>query len=203
MWIKILAQLNLGIVIIISAGIASIYYVLKYDNGQSIKNQISGLDKKKEKAEKEIKGLKLELQGIQEMEKVMGVMGEKMNEFLKFIPDRLTSSMILNHLNVNARAAGVELRDITNHDVVVAEEFYEKIRINITVKGLFTQVLVFLSKLTNLTEIVTIESFNLKEFHHRKAVEGINEVQMDMEIYGYRYIKPIVETTNVNKGATK
>ena len=201
MWIKVFAQTSIGIMIIVSAGIAGIYYVTKYDNGQSIKNEISSLDKQKTDVEKGIKDLELELQGIQEVEKVINVMGDKMNEFLKFIPDKMTSSMILNHLNVNAKSAGVELSDIANHDVVGKEEFYEKIKINITVKGVFTQVLVFLSKLTGLTEIVTIESFVLKEISQKKELE--DEVQMQMEIYGYRYITPIVDTNSINKGVKK
>ena len=201
MWIKVFAQTSIGIMIIVSAGIAGIYYVAKYDNGQSIKNEISSLDKQKTDVEKGIKNLELELQGIQEVEKVINVMGDKMNEFLKFIPDKMTSSMILNHLNVNAKSAGVELSDIANHDVVAKEEFYEKIKINITVRGVFTQVLVFLSKLTGLTEIVTIESFVLKEISHKKELE--DEVQMQMEIYGYRYITPIVDTNSINKGVKK
>lgn len=201
MWIKVFAQTSIGIMIIVSAGIAGIYYVTKYDNGKSIKSEISGLDTQKKEVEKNIKDLQLELEGIQEVEKVMNVMGDKMNEFLKFIPDKMTSSMILNHLNINAKAAGVELSDIANHDVVGKEEFYEKIKIDITVKGVFTQVLVFLSKLTGLTEIITIESFILKEVSRKK--ELVDEVQMQMEIYGYRYIAPIVETNNVNKGVKK
>lgn len=201
MWIKIFAQTSIGIMIIVSAGIAGIYYVSKYNNGQSIKSEISSLDQQKKDVEKSIKNLELELEGIQEVEKVMNVMGDKMNEFLKFIPDKMTSSMILNHLNINAKSAGVELSNIANHDVVGKEEFYEKIKINITVKGVFTQVLVFLSKLTGLTEIVTIESFVLKEVPRKKQLTG--EVQMQMEIYGYRYITPIVDANSVNKGVKK
>ena len=201
MWIKVFAQTSIGIMIIVSAGIAGIYYVSKYNNGQSIKSEISSLDQQKKDVEKNIKNLELELEGIQEVEKVMNVMGDKMNEFLKFIPDKMTSSMILNHLNINAKSAGVELSDIANHDVVGKEEFYEKIKINITVKGVFTQVLVFLSKLTGLTEIVTIESFVLKEVPRQKQLTG--EVQMQMEIYGYRYITPIVDANSVNKGVKK
>ena len=201
MWIKVFAQTSLGIMIIISAGIAGIYYVAKYNNGKSIKSEISSLDRQKKDVEKNIKNLKLELEGIQEVEKVMNVMGNKMNEFLKFIPDKMTSLMILNHLNINAKSAGVELSNIENHDVVKKEEFYEKIKINITVKGVFTQILVFLSKLTGLTEIVTIESFVLKEVPQKK--ELADEVQMQMQIYGYRYITPIVDTNSINKGVKK
>ena len=189
MWFKLFSQLSMGLVIIFSGGVAGVYYVFKYDKGESIQNEIQSLDEQKAKAQQSIEDLKMELSNLQEMDKAMNLMGDEINKFLKFIPDKVTSSMILNHLNEKARSAGVELENIVNHKVSETKEFYEKLKVSVTVRGLFTHILIFLSQLTSLTEIITVESFNMDNPSHKK---GRGEVKIRMDIYGYRYITPII-----------
>ncbi|MDE0119205.1 MAG: type 4a pilus biogenesis protein PilO [Bdellovibrionales bacterium] len=200
LWLKILSQLNLGIVIIISGGIAGVYYLWKYDNGQAIKDETQSLEKQKAAVQEKIEVVDFELKQLQEMDKAIRLMGNEINKFLQFIPNKLTSSMILNHLNIHAKSAGVDMQNIQNHSTVEDHEFYEKIKISVTVTGLFSQVLVFLSKLTGLTEIITIGRFNLSEVRQRRYVGGLNEIKMEMDIYGYRYTSPIISEKIENTG---
>ncbi len=198
--LKTLSQLSLGIVIIISGGIAGVYYVWKYDNGQTIKDETQSLEKQKAAVQEKIDAVDFELKQLQEMDKAIRLMGDEVNKFLQYIPNKLTSSMVLNHLNINAKSAGVDMQKIQNHSTVEDQEFYEKIKINVTVTGLFSQVLVFLSKLTGLTEIITIGSFNLREVKQGRYVGGSNEIKMEMDIYGYRYTSPIISEKTETKG---
>ena len=190
MWFKLFSQLSIGVVIILSGGVAGIYYVLKYDKGSNITEEINNLETQKQTAQQKVENLKGELNRLQDMDKAMNLMGDEINKFLKFIPDKVSSSMILNHLNEKARTSGVELENIVNHRVSEKKEFYEKLKVSVTVRGLFTQILIFLSKLTSLTEIITVESFTMEEM----AQKGRREVKMRMDIYGYRYITPIIVT---------
>ena len=203
LWLRSFSQLSIGIIILLSGGFAGLYYMVKYDNGQLIENEIQSLVGQKNVVQKEINSLNLELEQLQEMDKAMNLMGDEINKFLQFIPRKLTSSMVLNHLNIHAKESGVNLENIVNHRSIEKKEFYEKIKISVTVKGLYTQVLVFLSKLTSLTEIITVEMFTLTEVQGRgKYVGGLNEVTMRMDIYGYRYTSPIIdvaEETNKQK----
>ncbi len=175
------------------------YYVFKYDKGESVQSEINDLETQKQTAQQKVEELKGELNRLQDMDKAMNLMGDEINKFLKFIPDKVSSSMILNHLNEKARSSGVELENIVNHRVSEKKEFYEKLKVSVTVRGLFTQILIFLSKLTSLTEIITVESFTMEEL----AQKGRREVKMRMDIYGYRYITPIIVTQDQeisNKG---
>ena len=202
LWLKIFSQLGLGVIIILSGGFAGLYYIVKYDNGQTIKSAIQSLEGQKNVIQKQIDSLDMELEQLQDMDKAMNLMGDEINKFLQFIPNKMTSSMVLNHLNVHAKASGVDLEKYANHNAVEKKEFYEKLGISVTVKGLFTQVLVFLSKLTGLTEIITVERFTLREVvqRGRKQIQGLGEVTMQMDIYGYRYITPIIEVAKGDNG---
>ena len=200
LWFRSFAQLSIGVVILVSGMFAGLYYMLKYDNGQSIKNATHALEKEKNVVQKDIDSLKLELKQLQEMDRAMNLMGEEINKFLQYIPQKLTSAMILNHLNIHAKASGVNLENIISHRAIEKHEFYEKIKVSVTVKGLYTQVLVFLSKLTGLTEIVSVEHFALTEVQGKgKYVGGLNEVTMKMDIYGYRYTSQIIDMAAENK----
>ena len=186
-----LYRLSIGSIIILNMGLSSLYYFLKYDKGESIQDEITSLEGQKNAVQKTIDDLKVSLNNLHEMDNAMNSMGTEINKLLEFIPNKVTSSMILNHLNIQAKSAGVDLEDINNRGGSETKDFYEKLKISVTVKGLFTQVLIFLSKLTSLTEVVTVENFDLIEIQQRgQQIGGLKEVKMRMDIYGYRYIAP-------------
>ncbi len=193
LWFRVFSQLSIGMIIILSAGFAGIYYITKYDKGESIKNEIASLDTQKSAVQKEIEELNGELNNLNELDKAMNSMSGEINKFLQFIPNKMTSSIVLNHLNQQAKVAGVDLQDIVTYSNVEKREFYEKLKVNVTVKGLFTQVLVFLSKLTNLKEIITVEQFSMEPIAQKKYAKGANEIKIQMDIYGYRYTSAIIE----------
>ena len=195
LWLKVFSNLSIGVVIFLSAGFAGLYYLVKYDDGKTIKTGIQRLEKQVEVEQKKVEDLDKELKSLHDMSAAMNQLGDKINDFLQFIPNKMTSLMILNHLTVNAKVSGVDLEDITHHRASQKKEFYEKIKVSVTVKGLFTQILIFLSKLTDLTEVVTVESFNLEEVQKSKKriSVGLREVTMKMDIYGYKYISNIID----------
>jgi len=204
MFFKNFSQLSLGIAILISGGIAGLYYFFKFDNGKSIKNATENIKIKQTEANEKIKKLNTQLKKNKEMEKTMSLMGDEMNKFLTYIPNKMSSSMILNYLNKTATDSGVDLKDIVNHNSSKKEEFYEKLRVTITVEGFFTQVLVFLSKLTSLDKILTVEEFSLQDIKkQKKSSTALDEVRMRMDIYGYKYTSQIVEDNTDKKGLSK
>ena len=204
LFIKSFADLSIFFVILISGAIAGWYRFLKYDKGDSIKAQIQQINVDKDKTRTQIENLKLELKALQETDALVNQMGVEINSFLRFIPSKLTSVMILNHLNNTAKSTGVNVENITNYDFVRKEEFYEKLKVSVTIKGIFSNVLLFLSKLTGLTEVITVESFAMQSVRGRVnvAIQGLDEVKVRMDIFGYRYVSPIVEL-EANKGVVK
>lgn len=195
LFIKSFANLSIFFVILLSGAITGGYRFLKYDEGDSIKTQIQEINVNKDQTQAKIANLKLELKALQETDILVNKMGDEINNFLRFIPSRLTSAMILNHLNNTAKSTGVNVENITNYDFVRKEEFYEKLKVSVTIKGIFSNVLLFLSKLTGLTEMITVESFAMDSVRGRAdvSVHGLEEVKVRMDIFGYRYASPVVD----------
>ena len=182
------------LVAVMSFGFAGLYYMFKYDDGKSIRAEMQTLNINKEKVKAEIDNLKLEVSTLQETDKVMNQMGLEINQFLEFIPKELTSSKILNNLNNTARNSGVNIENIINSHSFVREDFYEKIKVSLVIKGVFSQLLVFLSKLTSLRELITVESFTMESMARQNRRAAFGELKMRMDMYSYRYIENLDKT---------
>ena len=114
-------------------------------------------------------------------------------QLLKYIPNELTSSRILKHLNHLTKASGVHLEDIKNYGSVKKEKLYEKLRINMKIRGFFSQLLLFLSKITELNIFVTVEEFTIEhDLRQKRSRQLLNELRVNMDIYGYRYLPEII-----------
>ena len=195
-WIRTFADLSLVLIIVFSGCIAGVYWLVWYDKGTSISSQISSINNQKTKLSTEVKGLRGKLKNLKEIDVTVNEMGSEFEKFLQFIPNQLTSLKIMNHLNKSARDSGVDLQGIRSHRAtrLKKDEFYEKVKINVTVKGFFSQILSFLSKLTGLPEIITVETFVINQLggSSRKRTGTLDEVQIKMDIFGYRYIDNVI-----------
>ena len=190
LWIKMFSQMSIGLILLLSAAGGGVYYVFKFDKGGNIKTEIEGLEDKQTKIEQEISDLNIRLKQLNEMDKAMNTMSAEVNQLLQLIPYEMTTQIIVNHLDTQARRAGVDLTDMNSQTSIEKKEFYEKVKVSVTVKGLFRQILMFLSNLTKLSEMITVEKFTLTRGASSQGSYqgGVSEVQMQMDIYGYKYI---------------
>ena len=200
--IKSFLDLSYGLIILVSSFLAGGYFLIGYDKGDDITKQIQKINQDKDNTQAKITGLNEELKALQATDTMINQTSMEINKFLQFIPNKLTSAMVLNHLNNTAKAAGVNVENIKSYDAPVEKkEFYEKVKVNLTIEGVFSQVLVFLSNLTNLTEVITVESFSMRKSNKNlRKIKGLSGVTVTMDIYGYRYTVPIVDIENEKRG---
>ena len=190
LWIKMFSQMSIGLILLLSAAGGGVYYVFKYDKGDSIKAEIKNLEDQQTKIDQEINDLNVKLEQLNKLDKAYEHYGGEVNQILQLIPYKMDSAIIVKHLDMQARKTGVDLTNINSQMSVEKKELYEKVKVSVTVKGLFRQILVFLSSLTELAEMITVEKFTLTRGSSSQDSyqRGISEVQMQMDIYGYRYI---------------
>lgn len=200
MWLKIIADLQIVLVLLLNIMLMGGYYFLEYNDGSAIKSAIAQLEKDKVKVQEDISDLELKLQDVQKMDESMKTHAEEISQLIKYIPNELTSSQILKHLNHLTKASGIHLEDIKNYGTVKKEELYEKLRINMKIRGFFSQVLLFLSKVTELNIFVTVEEFTIeKDMRQEQSRQLLNELRVSMDIYGYRYLTETVSENNTKK----
>lgn len=190
-WLKAFAEWPLPTIFVFGVGLAGGYWMLKYDNGSSIQKKIDQAATEKETLQAEVDELTSKLRNLQEADRTINEMGDQFDQFLKLIPNKMNSSLVMEYLNTISLATGVRVTSIQSHPTSERKDFYEKLKISVTLRGFYTEILSFLAKLTGLSEIVTVENFEMD--HRGVASSGeasTGEVQMKMDIYGYRYLPP-------------
>lgn len=200
MWLKIISDLQLGLALLLSGIIMGVFYFSKFDDGSSIQNQVTQLENDKTKIQQEIKSLAVKLRNVQKMDQSMKTQAAEIAQLIAYIPNELTSSRILKHLNHLTKVSGVHLEDIKNYGSVKKEELYEKLRINMKIRGFFSQLLLFLSKITELNIFVTVEEFTIEhDLRQKRSRQLLNELRINMDIYGYRYLPEIISENDQQK----
>ena len=114
---NIIIDMTIGMVVLTSLILGGFYYVLFYDNGDSIKQATNGLINQEAQVQKDIEDLKKKLARLKQMKQVLDKTQDEVNKFLKFMPNTLTSLMILNNLNRNAKSSGVVLENIRTREL--------------------------------------------------------------------------------------
>ncbi len=189
MWLKIMSDMPVGSIILFSLFLAGGYYFWKFDSGQSIKSNIKQLEDDVNQTQNDIARLKTTKANLQDLDKVMNDTANEVEQLYNYIPNELTSSKVLKYLNSLTKQSGVNLEDVKNHGVMTKKKFYEKLKIHMVIRGFFTEILMFLSKLTELKIIITVEKFTIENTHSQNLHGSfLNELKMTMDIYSYRYV---------------
>ena len=193
---NIILDMTIGMVIFISLLLGGFYYLFVFDNGDSIKQATTSLVNNEALAQKEIKELKEKLTHLERMKQVLDRTQDEVNKFLRFMPNTLTSLMILNNLNANAKDSGVILENIKTRELPAQDRRpYSIVQVNLNIKGLFNQILVFLSRLTDSPEIITFHEFTLRNENMMDSGSSgsikYGQITMTATIHGYKYNEPI------------
>lgn len=180
-----LAEYPPGRMVIFSLVLCGLYYLVGYDGGatqraaiESYSAQLTELQQKALKIDKEIEEIRA-LKAAQEKD------AERLNVLLGFIPEKLSNFEMMRTLSNEAKAVGANINSIRDSGPASGKpgEFYEEIGVDINLEGSFAQLLLFLSNLTRLNQIVTLNTLEIKG---AGAVDA--PLNMTAQIRGYRYV---------------
>ena len=162
---------------------------------------VLGGDGSLEKSLKPIRNKKVKLtKDIQEKEKIIKEafeyqenikkLGKAINKVIKYIPENMSSAKMMRSLTDSAKVSGVNIIDVSDKGRVRSkpgeaanEVLYDRIPVSIKLEGNFTQIMMFLSNLTKLDNIITVEELSINS--NRRIGEGM--VAFSAVFVGYRY----------------
>jgi Tfp pilus assembly protein PilO len=181
-----LGTLGMGRVIMISLVICGLYYLVAYDSGDTWRASISQSVQTKDEISKTIARLDGELQEIETLKRAQEQDAEKLKLLLGYIPEKLSNFELMRTLSNEAKAVGVSINQIRDKGGTQAKEneFYEEIGVDIDLEGTFPQLVLFLSNLTKLNLILTLETLDLKT----TGAGGEGALEMAAQVNGYRYV---------------
>ena len=179
-----LANMSLVQILIIGLFLSGIYYFTGYNKGEDLVLQTTNIQTQIKKTEEEVHKKQANLESMKLFKRSVQEGGSKsVQHLLQYIPNSLTTANMFSYLTKEAKAAGVNIVDKRDAGILEFENFYEVLKLHIKCSGSFSQIVSFLSKLTNQTFILTTDEISMVSSVKDQAI------QADMNIYGYRYVE--------------
>lgn len=187
--LQMLGALPIGRVIVLSLVISGLYYLVGYDGGAQFQIAIDTANKTLQDLEVEDKKLEVELQEIRALKAAQEKDSEQLNMLLAFIPEKFSNFELMRTLSNEAKAVGVDIDSLKDVGVLANKgaEFYAEIGVDIEIDGSFAQLLLFLSNLTKLKQIVTLDTLSLRTVGSQSSD---SQLTMSAQVRGYRYVAP-------------
>ncbi len=181
-----LGDMPIGRVIILSLVICGLYYLVEYKAGSQFQSSIDSAAATLQSLEAEDQKIETEIQEIRALKAAQEKDAEQLNLLLAFIPERFSNFELMRTLSTEAKAVGVNIDSLKDVGVLQNKsgEFYEEIGVDIDLEGSFAQLLLFLSNLTKMKQIVTLETLSLR----MSGGGSESSLSMSAQVRGYRYI---------------
>jgi len=153
-----------------------------YDDGSALRKSIVEVQKKIEQVEQQVKRKQQELNEVKTFEQEILAQEEAVKYFLNFIPSSLTFTDVSALLINEAKSSGVNIEVKRDERVDERDDSeYNTLNIQLTVNGAFSQILLFLSKLTDQKRILVVKNINMRMNRQTQLVKA------GMSILAYRY----------------
>ena len=189
-----LSNLTVIGVIFISGLLAAGYWFFLYDAGLDIIQETENIKNQIIQTEKNIKKKKEEIEQAVSFDNSVRQLGKELELFYNYFPYELTNRQLFQDLTRLSKASGLEIMSMKGSSQKKDSGLYETLTIRLSVEGEFAQFLGFLSKLTTLEKVVTVQNVNIKPVTaSSKNLSGenkIQKIQAQLEVLGFRYIQP-------------
>lgn len=112
-------------------------------------------------------------------------LAQDLQEMKTNLPEELDIPEFMKTVITEAKKVGLTVLSLKPNDTVKAEYYVEQ-KFTMTFRGAFIQLLAFLERLANVTEIVRIENFDMKSTGSSRA--RYVELEGSVEIKTYQYV---------------
>lgn len=184
-----LVEMSYGQALAIGLAVALLYFLVFYDSGQGeidaakkAQRQVAELNQKVALAQRNLTRSK-------EFKETLKLKDEQFLTFTSYIPEQLNISDMMKSISSEAKAAGVNIISIKEGGRSgPSYQYTTPLAIEVILEGGFPQHILFLSYLTRLDSIFTVESM---AFSGKKISGGGDPSQISVQfkatIVGYRY----------------
>lgn len=177
-----IARLNVVEIIAFGGLLFGLYYFLQFqDNIEKSIKKLEAKETQQAKVGKDKNTKQKELDDRLKFKQKMDLKEEAILHFLNFVPNDLTPSNLFAYLDEEAKLAGINIQDKQDRDSLDLQD-YTGLRMDVKVKGSFSQVLLFLSKLTSKKRIIVVDEIDIR------LKEG-GAVSAEIKLLSFKYNK--------------
>lgn len=174
--------------IIIGLVVALFYRFTSYDNGSALEQQIKTGEQNVINLTAEVKRLKRDMVLVEKFTTTKKILGETFDKLIRYLPEDFNVNDQMKIISTEAKTAGANIVSIAKGRGGKQFQFYEEISVKVELEGTFTQVMMFLSRLTRLNKVIVVRDMTIKKVRSSGSEEGI-KVSFGSNLVGYRYIE--------------
>lgn len=186
-----LIEMSFGQAFLLGLALAAGYYFVAYDSGESKINQAQEAQRRTGELNQELITTQKELDRSKEFKETLKLKDEQFLTFTSYIPEQLNISDMMKSISAEAKAAGVNILSIKESNTITKNyQYTDPLAIEVTLEGGFPQHILFLSYLTRLDSIFTVNSmaFSGSTAGAQKNSDPTSiSVRFSATIVGYRY----------------
>ena len=188
-----LSHLNLIGIIFLSGVLAAGYWFFFYDKSSDIIQATDNLRNEIIQTDKKIKKKTDEIQKAITFDSSVKQLGQELQLFYEYFPHQLTNRQLFQDLTRLSKNSGLDIISMSGSPRQKQTDLYETLVVKLTVEGEFAQFLSFLSKLTSLNKVVTVQNVNIQPVNRRNQIENakIQKIRAQINVSGFRYVQPV------------
>jgi Tfp pilus assembly protein PilO len=188
-----LQNLTFGKAVFIGMSAAGLYWFTGYDDGVTKENSIKAIAVEIAAQVKESESIDKAIQDAEIFQQKMNDLGTEMDRVLLAMPARLTGLDLMSVISNEAKVVGAEINRISSTDNPTTLSpsnkqvtFYEPVLVEVDIGGTYNQMMLFLSNLTRLNKIITIDRLELRLISLVNV--AVPKVNMKVKLLAYRYL---------------
>ena len=187
--VKVLGQMSPARALMFGFGLAAIYYFVAFDGGSAVTQSIIKNTEELEKIKVELRGMKQKVERAQVFEKTSHELGQTLHSVLSYVPEKTNHSDLMKIVSNEVKSSGARLVKMRGLEEPVKSDFYQTVAVEVELQGSFVQHMLFLSYLTRVDQILTVDKLWIESKGELMDAESPWSL-MRVTIRGYRYVPP-------------
>lgn len=181
---------------LIGLGVAFLFFLTFYDDGSIWQKRVDNGNRDLTALNKKLEDLRRDEKKILEFQRLSKEKADRLERILRTLPEELSTADLIQKLSSEANASGVGILSIKPIEKVRDHGFFEELAVEISLEGEFSQLVAFLSYLTNVSQILTVSKLNLVARTYAADNKSV-DLALSGVFSGYRYKKPKDKDGNI------
>ncbi len=181
-----LMNLSWKIAGVISFLVAGAYYAMFFSDGSAKVQALATLKSQVKEADSALKATKKAVEEADKFERNVKELSEEFNRIVTIMPEKLSMAEMTAMASDTALKSSVRLLKTEPKSEVTKSDFYETIEFGFQIEGNFSQITTFLSQLSRVPRLMTMEKVELE--NSSDVAAETPKLSFKATIIGYRYL---------------
>ena len=186
-------------VFVIAAIVAGLYFQFGLEEGVT-DAQFAEVESRKVVAQTSLESTQKAVADLKKFREELDLMNAQFLQVVELMPAEANVADFMLQIREEATRGGARVKKLEPLKEIGKFDFYETRKLEISLEGTYSQILSFLSNLSRLKRLVTVEKIGLSQ---QGIANEEGKVAFTGTLTNYRYVKPALKSPTPPQGAKK